>query len=270
VAFGDYVRVLRKYWITILVATLLGILVAGIATIAITPKYTATASVLFTPDSGTGEGQDLAFAGNYAQGRMVNYQALAASDTVLGPVVSADSAGNPFGLDLQQTPEQLSENVSAEFAPGSTTLTISVADESAQDAAKIAAAVANSLILQVRIIERQSQNDADGTVSTPVSSVNGSLINEPTVPGSASSPSLQLFLVAGALFGLLLGLAIAFLQFFRSNQEPKSETPPVPQPASASTAPAQFQTPPPPPQEPLFQPTAKPQNPKRLGRRQRR
>lgn len=275
-AFGDYVRVLRIYWKSILAVTVLGIALGGASTFAVTPMYTATAQVLFTANAGDGGGQDLAFGQTYVQGRMINYQDLVSQEYVLGPVVSLPELG------LTQTPKQLGEHVTAEFVPTSTILAIHVEDESKEMSARIATAVSQSLIAQVATAELQAPV-VDGKASEPRSLVTGQLVASPTAPDSPSSPNVQLFLVAGAMFGLILALAIALTRFVRRGKAPKPAQqpkpaeklgpPPAPVPPAAAKPSIPGVLPPPPPtfspQTPL-QPAEKPQNLKRSGRRQRR
>lgn len=237
-AFGDYVRVLRTFWRSILAVALLGMVVGGVLTLAVTPTYTATAQVLFTANSGHG-GQDLAYGSTYTQSRMINYQGLATSDKVLSPVVSPPSQDNGVGLGLTQTPKQLAAQVSADFVPTATILNLHVTDHSAATATKIVAAVAQSLIIQVSIAELQTSAGATAAKSA----VTGSLITEPTRPDSPTSPKLQLYLVGGLLLGLLLGLAIALLRYLRWGTEKRgSKNSTGTSPAAAPQKPAKVET----------------------------
>lgn len=260
-AFGDYVRVLRTYWKSILIVTVLGAAVGAGITFVMTPMYTASSQVLFTPDIGDGGGQDMAFAGTYAQGRMVNYQELVKSERVLGPVVDQADLG------LSETPKQLSERVSGEFTTGSTVMTINVEDENAETARKVAGAVAQSLIVQVAATELQAPIQ-DGEAQAPRSSVTGTQISNPVKPDSASSPDLKLYAAGGTMLGLLLALAIALVRYLR-------------RPAAAAVQPALpiHPAPPAPPAPPAVQvpsvltamgQTEAPTNPKRSGKRTRR
>lgn len=281
-AFGDYVRVLRTYWRSILAVTVLGIAVGGVLTFAITPQYTATAQVLFTATMNADDtGQDIAYGSTYTQSRMVNYQSLVTSDRVLAPVVSSASDDNSVGLDLDLTPKQLREKVSADFAPTSTVLNVNVEDESAEEAVRLATAIADSLDIQVRIDELEKQPE-DGTVAPPRSRVEASVITEPTEPGSPSSPKLQLYLVGGALLGLLLALAVALIRNARAGRPPKAPKQPKVK-KNAVTAPTVVPPAPPAPPAAIVPPTppvppapvapatpAVPQNTKRSGKRTRR
>jgi succinoglycan biosynthesis transport protein ExoP len=257
VAFGDYVRVLRTFWKSILAVTFLGAVVGGLLTFAVTPQYTASAQVLFTANTAGGQGgQDLAYGSTYVQSRMINYQSLANSDRVLAPVVSPPSQDSSVGLALHLTPKQLSSRVTADFVPTSTVLTVHVTDPSADQATSIVDAVAKSLIIQVAIAELEAA-PANGTVTPQTSAVTGSLITEPSKPTSPTSPNLQLFLVGGLFLGLLLALAIAVFRFVRWGTEPRT-----PKPTKVAVS-APLYTPPPPPavpptavQPPAVQPPA--------------
>ncbi len=263
-AFGDYVRVLRTYWKSILAVTVLGAAVGAGITFVMTPMYTASAQVLFTPDIGDGGGQDMAFAGTYAQGRMVNYADLVKSEKVLGPVVDQDD------LRLNETPKQLSERVSGEFTTGSTVMTVNVEDENAETARKVAGAVAQSLITQVAAAELQAPIQ-DGQARAPRSSVTGVQISNPVKPDSASSPDLKLYAAGGTMLGLLLALAIALVRFVRSTSRPRPSVATAGQPV-VPPRPVVPQVPAPPAPSVLtaMAQTEAPTNPKRSGKRTRR
>src|ERR1700712_4554363 len=109
---------MRTYWRSVVLVPAVGIGAALGVSFAMTPQYTASAQVLFTPVSSTASGQDLAFTAQYVQARMVVYQGLVGTPRVLGIVVST--------LNLGLTPGELAKHVSAEFPPGSTLLTIMV------------------------------------------------------------------------------------------------------------------------------------------------
>jgi capsular polysaccharide biosynthesis protein len=230
-----------------------------------TSTYTATAGVLFTPVSTSDSGQDLAFAAQYTQSRMVVYQGLVDSPQVLGVVVST--------LDLSVTPTKLADDVSARFDPSSTLLTVEVENESANQAAKIAAAVAQSLINTVGQFETQADPSAKADEPQTVERVSGKLVSDPAVPASPSSPDLKLNVAAGVLLGLLLGFAQAGSRFARARFAP----PEPPADLQSAEDPAD---PPSPmnPLNPLNPPkltqapprTAKPKSQKRPGRRTRR
>lgn len=263
-AFGDYVRVLRTYWRSILAVTVLGAAVGAGITFVLTPQYTATASVLFTPNGEDTGGQDRAYSATYVQGRMVNYADLVRSDAVLAPVVDLSD------LDLEQTPKQLADKVSAEFAPTATVLDINVEDSSKSQATAIAKAVAQSLITQVARFEQITPDVEDGVVEAPRSAVTGSLIVDPVEPDSASSPKLQLWLAAGTMLGLVLALAIALLRSYlatRKGTTAAATGEPEPQ-RSQPLPPASAYTPVPAALEPTTE--ARIESPQRSGRRTRR
>lgn len=205
--FGDYVRLIRTYWRSVVATIVIGIGAAVGLSFAMTAQYTASAQVLFTAVSNTASGQDLAYTGQYTQDRMVVYQGLVTTPEVLGEVVDS--------LGLDETATKLADHVSAAFTPTSTLLTIKVEDPDAARATRIARAVSRSLIDAVAQVEVQQ----DPTVKTDdkgVSRVAGQLVSEPTEPTSPTSPDFQRNIAAGALLGLILGLGQAAIRFLRA------------------------------------------------------
>ncbi len=280
--FGDYVQALRTFWRSILSVFLVALGIALGVTLLTTETYTASSQVLFTPAGpGATGGQDLASAQQYTQARMVVYQELVTTPQVLGSVVN--------DLDLDRTPSGLADDVSAEFERASTLLTISVEDESASRAARIVSTVSGSLIDEVGEIETRTNPAAKSTEDPEIQVVTGRLVSDPPDPTDPTSPDLQLNLAAGALLGLILGLAQAGARFLKERsapagpaktkkpQKPKNERSffgRTPKPAAAMTASAPVaapQPPPLPPTPPSTPPrTAKPKPQKRPGKRTRR
>jgi capsular polysaccharide biosynthesis protein len=264
--FSDYVRVLRTYWKSIVLLTVIGAGVAVGATVAITPTYTATAQVLFTANTGTLSGQDLAYGATYTQSRMIAYQGLVKTPQVLGVVVS--------DLDLTETPTQLADHVSASFEPTSTLLTVAVDNGNAALATRIVRSVANSLLTTVSSVE-QRPDKIDKTTGAPISAVTGALVTDPSQPTSPSSPHMQLDVAAGILLGLLLGLALAAIRFVRIRDlDPDA---PVPTKDSLFRRMSKPQRTPKPQvakeravKQPRTPNVAKPAEPKRPGKRTRR
>ena len=84
----DYVLIVGRSWIVIVVTVVIGLATAGILAFAATPMYTSSAQVLFTGHATT-SGQDLAYVGNYVQSRMQTYERLGTSNSILEPVSRA-------------------------------------------------------------------------------------------------------------------------------------------------------------------------------------
>ena len=78
----DYVLIVARSWIVVVVTVIVGLVTAGILALAATPTYTASAQVLFTGHATT-SGQDLAYVGNYVQSRMQTYKNLGTSTSLL-------------------------------------------------------------------------------------------------------------------------------------------------------------------------------------------
>lgn len=195
-----YAELIVRYWIVIIATIAVGLIAAVVLIVVATPKYTSTAQVVFTANGGDG-GQDMAYAGNYAQTRMQTYKRLATSSEVLSPVIEK------FGLD--ETVSELAGRVSVDVSQVSTFAAISVTDESAAQAAKIANGVSAQLIGVVGAIEVAT---TDTTGKTTVSAMQGAVVSPAEVENDPSDPNKKLYLGAGGLLGLIMSFgAVAIL-----------------------------------------------------------
>lgn len=86
----DYVRLLRRNWILLVSATLLGLFVGGALSIATKPTYTAETQ-LFVAIQNTGTVQELQQGNTFSQARVQSYVKTVNSPRVLQPVI--DSLG---------------------------------------------------------------------------------------------------------------------------------------------------------------------------------
>ena len=191
----QYSQIFRQYWISALATLLACIGLAAAFTFLQTPKYTASASVFITVESGSSAGE-LSSGATYAERQVSSFVNLAESALVLSPVVEE--------LSLDMTTEELAERVSV-MAPAKTSIIeITVEDENASRAADIANAVAESL------------RDSTGEV-VPAGPDGSELVQatviEPAIPADdASSPNAAMNVTLGALVGLLLGFGQAILR----------------------------------------------------------
>lgn len=193
---GDYVRILRKRWLSVLVITLLGLAAAAAATLLATPQYQATTQLFVSTQSGD-SGSDLLQGGNFAQARVQSYADIATSQTVLAPVISS--------LDLATTPSALARRVEAVAPSGTVLIDITVTDPSPERAAAIADAVTSSLTDVVGRLEQP----LGGTTQPPVRI---SRTADAAVPSTPSSPHQVLNLAVGLLLGLGGGVVLVVLR----------------------------------------------------------
>jgi len=195
VEFRDYVRVLRKGWVYIVVFTLVGIAAAAAFTIVQTPVYQATAKVFVSVQS-TGTVSDLTQGGSFAQGQVKSYADVATSSLVLQPVINE--------LKLTTTVGELATRVSATSPQGTVVMDISVSDTAPDSAAAIANAVASTFEDTVSTLVPLA---ADGTAPVKIT-----ILQQAVAPSFPSSPNVALNIIFGGLVGLIAGIAAAVLR----------------------------------------------------------
>lgn len=191
----DYLRILRRNWPVIVALALAGLLVGGAASLLSKPTYTAETQ-LFVAIQGSGTVQELQQGNTFTQARVQSYVKTVESPVVLQPVIDT------LGLDLSA--EVLAGKVAARTDANTVLISIAIEDESPVRASAIAAAVANSLINAVDMLEKPK---AGGT--SPVSL---SVIKPAIAPLYPSAPNTRLNLLVGFLTGTILGLGVALLR----------------------------------------------------------
>jgi capsular exopolysaccharide synthesis family protein len=198
---SDYIRILRKNWLIIVVLTFVGLAASVGFTATRTPIYESSSTIFVSTQAGS-SAAELQQGSSFAQARINTYVGLVTTPIVLEPVISQ--------LGLPTTPESLAKEVKAAGTLNSTLIAISVSDPDAARAATLANAVAGSLSAVVPQLEPEA---SDGT-----SPVRLSLVSEAQAPASPSSPNIPLNLALGALIGLALGLAAAALRTSLDNR----------------------------------------------------
>jgi capsular polysaccharide biosynthesis protein len=189
----DYLVLVARNWLIMVVTVAVGLVAAGVMIVVATPMYESKARVVFTAHDVT-TGQDLAYAGNYVQSRMQTYKDLATSETVMESVLTS--------LGSIESPRHLAHRTSVEVSQIDTIMTIAVKDESAKSAANTANAVATSLIHTVTQLETSPEK----VRGSPT--VEGVTIGRATASSSPASPNKPLYLLAGLLVGLLVSVIV--------------------------------------------------------------
>ena len=198
---SDYIRILRKNWLVIVVLTLLGLGAAAGYSLTRTPIYESASTVFVSTQSGN-TAQELQQGSVFAQARINTYVGLATTPVVLNPVIA--------DLGLARTAEDLAKDVKASAALNSTLITISVSDPDAVQAAQIANAIAASLASAVPQLEPESNSGASPIRLSRVSDAQPAL--------KPSSPNVPLNLALGTLVGLALGIGVAVLRTTLDNR----------------------------------------------------
>lgn len=196
VELSDYIRVLRKSWLLIVVLAVVGAGVAAAYSLTKAPTYTASSQV-FVSTQTSNNTSDLVQGQDYTQQRITSYAGLVTTPAVLQPVI--------VGLHLDVTPAQLAKQVSATAPLNTTLLQITATSTNPKQAADIANATAESVTTVVQSLET---TDADQHQSP----VKLTRVQDAVVPLSQSSPNIPLNIALGLIVGLILGVAAAVLR----------------------------------------------------------
>lgn len=191
----DYVGILRKRWMTVVVVTLVGLAAAAAATLRMDPQYTATSRLFFAVQSGETVG-DLWQGSSFAEEQMSSYAAVAQWPLVLEPVIEQ--------LELDATPRELAQAVSTTVTPNTVILNITAVAEDPETAAAIANAVGVELASVVGTLTPQ-RSDGSETVRATIGEV-------ALPPESPSSPKMWLNLALGLVLGAMAGVVLAVVR----------------------------------------------------------
>jgi len=191
----EILRALRGTWWLPVLGMLLGGLVAVGITLSTTPVYTShTQLFVSTTDSSTTS--DVYQGNQFAEKRIASYAELLTSRELAARVQAA--------MNLSVTPDQLASKIAANPVAGTVVLDVSVTDESAQLAQRMADGVANEFIAAVEELETPA-----GSAASPVKVT---VFGAADLPGEPSSPRPALNVAIGALLGLLVGAATSIIR----------------------------------------------------------
>jgi capsular polysaccharide biosynthesis protein len=189
----DYLVLVARNWIILAVTAGVGVATAGVLILVATPQYESTTQVVFTAKNAA-NGRDMAYAGTYVQSRIQTYKDLATSPTVMASVIDE--------LDLDESSSGLADRTEVEVSQLDTVVELSVEDESAKTAARIADQVAAALIGAVGRLETADRP----TEETP--NIEGVVVGPAEVASSPADPNWKLYLLSGLAAGLLVGLSV--------------------------------------------------------------
>jgi capsular exopolysaccharide synthesis family protein len=194
VELSEYLDILRRRWLGVVIITLTTLALASAVTLALPKKYTATTRlfVAVAGDSVT----DLAQGSNFAEKQMSSYAEVATSPRVLAPVIRQ--------LGLKTTPKDLAESVEATVPVDTVILEIAATNRDPARAAQIANAVGRELANAAGELSPQKLDGTEPVVATTIA--------EAEVPDKASFPKILQNLGVGLILGLLLGLGVAVLR----------------------------------------------------------
>lgn len=194
-ALSEYLSILRKYWVSVLAVLLGGIAAGALASLLATPTYTANTSIFLTVQAGSTAGE-LNQGSTYAENQVRSYARVVSAPIVLQPVIDR--------LELDTTPEQLAEHVTASVPVNTAIVEIAVVASEPARSAEIANEIGKQV---VTIVDELSPSGAGGSRT-----VRATLIAPASVPSEWTSPRVLMNLAFGTLLGLLLGVAQAVLR----------------------------------------------------------
>lgn len=183
---------LRRNWIAIVTCTLLGLLLATALSLLARPTYSAQTQ-LFVAIQSAGSVAELQQGNTFTQARVQSYVETATTPAVLQPAID--------NLGLDQTAAELAQRVSATADLQTVLITINAVDSSPVQAAAIAQAVADSLIVTVGDLESPNSGGA--------SPIKLSVVTPAVAPTAPSSPNTKQNLFVGLALGLAAGGAAA-------------------------------------------------------------
>lgn len=191
----DYLRILRRNWVLIVVTALAGLASGATYSLLQTPQYEATTKV-FVSAAGASSVAELNAGNSFTQQIVRSYAEVVTTGLVLDPVISE------LGLDM--TAEGLASRVSAVATLNTVIVDITVVDNEAEAAAKIANSVAANLIEVVPVL---TPPNAEGVVPVKIT-----VAQSATVPTAPVSPRVPLNITLGMLLGLVIGIGVAVLR----------------------------------------------------------
>lgn len=194
----DYVRILHRNWVLLLVLLVAGMGAGAAYALLQTPRYTASTSLYVSVRTEGAATGDLVQGTTFARQMVTSYVSVIPTSLVLGPVIEE--------LDLEDTTAQLARRVEATTPLNTVLIDITVTDADPVQAAAIADAIAESFTAAVQnTIERPANEDESSPVQVTIT-------QPATTPTAPSSPNVPLYIALGALIGLALGVGTAVLR----------------------------------------------------------
>lgn len=200
ITLGELLQMIRKHIVSAIVVCVVVFAAVAAYTFLSPKKYTATSELLAMSGQGvitdSSSASQYSSIGSYINQQIATYPQLVKTEAVLEPVI------DDLGLDT--TVEETAELITASNPDGTFMVDISAETEDPSLSAQLANAVAESLSEQVST----SMNTMDQD-QAPVSL---SVVQQAQAPEGASSPNVPLYLAAGLVVGIILGVGWAIVR----------------------------------------------------------
>lgn len=197
---ADLLQIVRKHLASAIISFVVVFAAVAAVTFIMPPKYTATAEVFATYVGQSGETQttnDMSSGANYLNTQITTYPELVKTEAVLQPVIK------DLGLDMTTT--DLADVVTATNPTNTFMVDISAEVGDPQQAADIANSVAKNLADQI-------SSDLYNNSSSSGSPIKLTVVQKAQTPTGQSSPNIPLYLAAGLILGLIVGIGVALLK----------------------------------------------------------
>jgi len=197
---SEFVRAIRRRWITVLATTLLAVVSSIILTITTVPLYEASTRFFVSTTAGASASE--LYSGNrLSQERVLSYTELLRGETLSQRTIDK--------LKLDVTAEQLQERVKADSKIETVLISVRVRDESPVQARDIANALSDEFVTMVRELE----------TSKPGAQPDARVIVEQRakIPTKPVVPKKSLNVLMGAILGVAGGIALALVRDFFDN-----------------------------------------------------
>ncbi len=189
--FKQFLLVLRRRWRSIVALLTVALATAGTVSYLVTPQYESSSRVFLSVD--VRDTTDAYAALLFTSNRAESYADLAQSSQLAQLVIDA--------LDLDLTPEQLSEKIEAEVIENTALIEITVTDEDPREAQTIADVTTDQFTAYIADLETPG-GDSDSQITARVT-------DEADYNPTQVSPRVLLNMVVAGIIGLLLGIAVA-------------------------------------------------------------
>lgn len=191
----QYLRILQRYWRSVVASVFLCLALAAGLTLLQKPTYQATSSIFISVDSG-GTAGELSQGATYAERTVTSYVTVATTAMVLQPVI------DELGLDL--TPRQLANRVTVASPASTSIISVTARAGDPGEAAVLSNAISNRLL---GAVDELTPQGPDGTQL-----VSATIIDSAVTPTAPSAPRPMQNLALGGLLGVLLGGGQAILR----------------------------------------------------------
>lgn len=191
-----YVRLLRAQWLVVVLYVVAGMVAMGVVAWMKTPTYAAQTTLFVSTRGEAGDPDEAYQGGLFAQQRARSYAEMVTNPQVMQAVLTR--------LRLRLSVEELGAAIDVSVPPETVLIDVTAEDASPQRAKAIVDAVGEEF---PRFVERLEA--PQGNSGSPVSLRATNAARLPTRP---VGPGKALYLIVGALFGLVAGLGTAVLR----------------------------------------------------------